>query len=279
LQTAQKEIADLYPFWQLRQASLNYELKIVGIGYVKDGASDPLQSYHTMDFPMTPKSIQQAPRPAHIQDYSTYPPKVELAVYLDFTVENPVHSRNHHMEPKPKMELAPITIKPRPGSVFVETTSSQSHESKLSGPIMHKTLMAPLFLVCLPATKRKSQMMTRLPSCLAQWNPNQKDAKERRKNLESREKKCSPMFLNILRKIDLIRIPHMLLPKSNHLQTSTIDPQQSFPPDDITAQSQPSMTPLDLSLLLHHLPELPLPIPNTNPPFIPGPGSNMRLLN
>jgi hypothetical protein len=42
LQTAQKEIADLYPFWQLRQASLNYELKIVGIGYVKDGASDPL---------------------------------------------------------------------------------------------------------------------------------------------------------------------------------------------------------------------------------------------
>jgi hypothetical protein len=143
LQTAQKEITDLYPFWQLRQASLNYELTIVGIGYVKDSASDPLQSYHTMDFPMNPKSIQQAPRPAHIQDYSTYPPKVELAVYLDFMVENPIHSRNHHMEPKPKMELAPITIKPRPGSVFVETTSSQSHESKLSGPITHKTLMAP----------------------------------------------------------------------------------------------------------------------------------------
>ena len=47
------------------------------------------------------------------------------------------------MEPKPKMELAPITIKPRPGSVFFETTSFQSHESKLSGPITHKTLMAP----------------------------------------------------------------------------------------------------------------------------------------
>ncbi len=70
LQLAHKEIADLYPFWQLRQASLNYELTIMGVGYVKDGATDPLQSYHAMDFPITPKSIQQATRPAHIQDYS-----------------------------------------------------------------------------------------------------------------------------------------------------------------------------------------------------------------
>jgi hypothetical protein len=31
LQVAHKEITDLYPFWQLRQASLSYELTIVGI--------------------------------------------------------------------------------------------------------------------------------------------------------------------------------------------------------------------------------------------------------
>jgi hypothetical protein len=97
LQVAHKEITDLYPFWQLRQASLSYELTIVGIGYTKDGATDPLQSYHTMDFPMTPKSIQQAPCPAHIQDYSTYPPKVELAYLLRFygrksySTQNPLH--------------------------------------------------------------------------------------------------------------------------------------------------------------------------------------------
>jgi hypothetical protein len=144
LQAAHKVIADLYSFWQLRQACLNYELTIVGIGYVKDSASDPLQSYHTMDFPMTPKSIQQAPRPAHIQDYGAYPPKVELAVYLDFKVENPTQPKTHYMKLNSKtMELVPITIKSRPGSVFVETTSSQSHEIKLSRPITHKTLMAP----------------------------------------------------------------------------------------------------------------------------------------
>jgi hypothetical protein len=74
LQLAHKVIADLYPLWQLRQAYLNYELTIVGVGYVKDGATDPLQSYQAMDFPITPKSIQQAHRPAQIQDYSAYPP-------------------------------------------------------------------------------------------------------------------------------------------------------------------------------------------------------------
>jgi len=53
LQEAHKEIADLYPFWQLRQANLNYELTILGVGYVKEGATDPLQSYHAMEFPIT----------------------------------------------------------------------------------------------------------------------------------------------------------------------------------------------------------------------------------
>ncbi len=144
LKEAHKEIANLYPFWQLIQASLSYLLTIIGIGYVRDGASDPLQSYHTMDFPMTPKSTQQAPRPAHIQDYATFPPKVELAVYLDFAVQNPNQPRPQNMEPNCKMvDSLPITIKPKQGSVFVEATFAQSNESKLSGPITHKTLMAP----------------------------------------------------------------------------------------------------------------------------------------
>jgi hypothetical protein len=63
LKEANKEISSLYPFPQLIQASVGYSLTILGIGYVQDGASDPLQSYHTMDFPMTPKAIQQAPVP------------------------------------------------------------------------------------------------------------------------------------------------------------------------------------------------------------------------
>jgi hypothetical protein len=138
LKEANKEISNLYPFWQLIQASVGYSLMIIGIGYVREGASDPLQSYHTMDFPMTPKAIQQAPRPAHIQDYATFPPKVELAVYLYFAVQNPNQSRTHKMADTP-----PITIKPKPGTVFVEAPSSQTHESKLSGQMTHKTLMAP----------------------------------------------------------------------------------------------------------------------------------------
>jgi hypothetical protein len=48
------------------------------------------------------------------------------------------------MEPNSKMaDLPPITIKPKPGSVFVKATFAQSTESKLSGPMTHKTLMSP----------------------------------------------------------------------------------------------------------------------------------------
>jgi hypothetical protein len=80
LQLAQVDIAGLYTFWQLKQVDLKYELSIVGLGYVKEGATDPLNSYHKMEFPITPKMIQQAPRVGHIQDFNNFPPKVELAV-------------------------------------------------------------------------------------------------------------------------------------------------------------------------------------------------------
>ncbi len=160
LREAHREISGLYPYWQLIQASLAYELTIIGVGFVKDGATDPLHSYHTMDFPLTPKTIQQAPRPAHIQDNSSFPPKVELAVYLDFQVHNPLFPKP---QPKdyPKMaELtqitSPITIKPKPGQVFVDATSSQSNESKLSTLTVSTTLMAPP-LPRLPATIKTEQ--------------------------------------------------------------------------------------------------------------------------
>ena len=110
LQEAHKEIADLYPFWQLRQANLNYELTILGVGYVKEGATDPLQSYHVMDFPITPAAIQKAPRPQYTHEYNHFNPKLELAVYLDFTVDNPTQPRTYQMELNSKMELVPLTI-------------------------------------------------------------------------------------------------------------------------------------------------------------------------
>jgi hypothetical protein len=93
LQLAQADIAGLYLFWQLKQADLRYELSIVGVGYVKEGATDHLYSYHGMDFPITPKMIQQSLRPAQVQDFNNFPPNLELAVYLDFKVENPINPK------------------------------------------------------------------------------------------------------------------------------------------------------------------------------------------
>ncbi len=151
LQEAHKEIADLYPFWQLRQANLNYQLSILGVGYVKDGATDPLQSYHAMEFPITPATIQKAPRPAYIHEFNNFHPKLELAVYLDFTVDNPTQTRTYQMELNSKMELVPLTIRPKAGYIFVETTSSQSNESRLPGPSTHKIRA----LVTLVESRRK----------------------------------------------------------------------------------------------------------------------------
>ncbi len=143
LREANKEISSLYPFRQLIQASVGYSLTILGIRYVQDGASDPLQSYYTMDFPITPKAIQQAPGPAYIVEHATYPPKVELAVYLDFAVQNPNQNRTHTLEGPKVADMPPIIIKPKPGAVFVETSLAQTNEPKLPGPSTHKTLMAP----------------------------------------------------------------------------------------------------------------------------------------
>jgi hypothetical protein len=212
LKEAHKEIANLYPFWQLIRASLSYELTIIGIGYVRDGASDPLQSYHTMDFPMTPKSIQQAPRPAHIQDYATFPPKVELAVYLDFAVHNPNQTRTHNMEPNSKMaDLPPITIKPKPGNVFVKATFAQSNESKLSGPMTHKTLMAPP-LPRLPADIKSERPdddeFTILSSNTESESERRKRKKEKAKG--QREKMLSYVLQHLEKcQSDLNPLPHV----------------------------------------------------------------------
>jgi hypothetical protein len=57
LREANRDMMTLYPFRQLIQASLRYELTPIGVGFVKDGATDPLQSYYTMDFPLTAPCI------------------------------------------------------------------------------------------------------------------------------------------------------------------------------------------------------------------------------
>jgi hypothetical protein len=250
LQAAHKEIANLYPFWQLIQASLSYELTIVGIGYVKDGASDPLQSYHTMDFTITPKAIQQAPRPAHIQDYSNYPPKVQLAVYSDFVVHNPTQPKTHHMELNSKtMDLVPITIKPKLGSVFVETTSAQSHESKLSGPITHKTLMAPplpLLHTAIKTERPDDDEITILLSNIESKSERPKRKKDKAKR--QREKMLSYVLEHLEKRQSDPNPPHVaprIKPPPNlRNHPSTIIPTRRFrSPEPATYESIRSLTP------------------------------------
>jgi hypothetical protein len=69
-----------------------------------------------MEYPITPKMIQQAPRPAQVQDFNNF-----LPVYLDFKVENPINPKTCI---SPKLEPNPITIRPKAGHSFVETTST-----------------------------------------------------------------------------------------------------------------------------------------------------------
>jgi hypothetical protein len=214
LQEAHKEIADLYPFWQLRQANLNYELTILGVGYVKDGATDPLQSYHAMEFPITPATIQKAPRPAYIHEFNHFHPKLELAVYLDFTVDNPTQPRTYQMELNSKMELVPLTIKPKAGSIFVETTSSQLHESRLPGPSSHKTLMAPPLPRLPPVIKMEkpddNDEVTILSSTVESESERRRRKKEKSRN--KREKLLS-YILNHLEKLQSDPNPSHVAPR------------------------------------------------------------------
>jgi hypothetical protein len=88
-------------------------------------------------------------------------------------------------------------------------------------------------------------MMMRLPSCQALWNPNQKDEKERKKSLDTRERKCSHTFSATWSNVNLIRIPHKLLPGLNLLPYFTIVLQRSSPLGSIEAQNQTPTLPLD----------------------------------
>jgi hypothetical protein len=250
LQADHKEIADLYPFWQLRQANLNYELTIIGVGYIKDGATDPLQSYHAMEFLITPIAIQQAPRPAYIQDFNTFPPKLELAVYLDFTVDNPTQPKTYQMELNSKMELVPLTIRSKPGSIFVETTSSQSNESRLPRPSTHKTLMAPP-LPCLPAGIKTEKTddndeITILSSTVESESERRKRKKE--KSSKQREK----MLSYILEHLDKCQsdpnpshvAPQIKPPPNLYNRSSTIIPTRIHrSPEPIIFDHHRSLTP------------------------------------
>jgi len=246
LQEAHKEIADLYPFWQLRQANLNYELTILGVGYVKDGATDPLQSYHAMEFPITPAAIQKAPRLAHVHELSSFHPKLELAVYLDFTVDNPTQPRTYQMELNSKMELVPLTIRPKTGSIFVETTSSQSHESRLPGPSSHKTLMAPPLPRLPPVIKTEKtdddDEVTILSSTVESESERRKRKKE--KSRHKREKMLS-YILNHLEQRQSDPNPSQVAPRIKPLPIFMIALQRSFLLGSTKVRNPPLMHPSD----------------------------------
>jgi hypothetical protein len=234
LQEAHKEIAD-------------FELTILGVGYVKDGATDPLQSYHAMEFPITPATIQKAPRPAHIHEYNHFHSKLELAVYLDFTVDNPTQPRTYQLELNSQMELVPLTIKPKAGSIFIETTLSRSHESKLPGPSSHKTLMAPPLPRLPPIIKTEKpddddDEITILSSTIESESERRKRKKE--KSRHKREKMLS-YILNHLEKRQsdpnpLQVAPRIKPPPNLHDRSSMIIPLGST-----EVRNPPLMHPLD----------------------------------
>jgi hypothetical protein len=70
----------------------------------------------------------------------------------------------------------------------------------------------------------------------------------------------------------------MLLPGLNPLPIFMIALQRSSPPGSIEVQNQLLMNPSDPRHLHLHLPELPLPIRNTDHLSTPELGSSMRLL-
>jgi len=205
LQEAHKEIADLYPFWQLRQANLNY-----------------------------------------VHELSSFHPKLELAVYLDFTVDNPTQPRTYQMELNSKMELVPLTIRPKTGSIFVETTSSQSHESRLPGPSSHKTLMAPPLPRLPPVIKTEKtdddDEVTILSSTVESESERRKRKKE--KSRHKREKMLS-YILNHLEQRQSDPNPSQVAPRIKPLPIFMIALQRSFLLGSTKVRNPPLMHPSD----------------------------------
>jgi hypothetical protein len=119
------------------------------------------------------------------------------------------------MELNSKMELVPLTIKPKTGSIFVETTSSQSHESRLPGPSSHKTLMAPPLPRLPPVIKMEKpdddDEVTILSSTV------ESESERRRRKKEKSRNKREKMLSYIL----------------NHLEKRQSDPNPSHVPPRI----------------------------------------------
>jgi hypothetical protein len=164
-------------------------------------------------------------------------------------VENPTQPKTHYMELNFKTELVPITIKPKPGSVFVETTSTQSHESKMSGPITHKTLMAPP-LPRLPTgiktEKPDDDEITILSSTVESESERRKIKKE--KSRKQREKMLSYILEHLEKCQPDPNPPHVaprIKPPPNlHNQSSIIIPTRMYrSPEPIMYESLRSLTP------------------------------------
>jgi len=151
------------------------------------------------------------------------------------------------MELNSKMELVPITIKTNPGSVFVETTLSQSNESKLSGPTMHKTLMTlPRLPAGIKTKKPDDDEITILSSTVESESERRKRKKE--KSIKQREKMLSYILEHLEKHQPDPNPPHVaprIKPPPNlHNRSSTIIPTRMYrSPEPIMYNSLRSLTP------------------------------------
>ncbi len=154
------------------------------------------------------------------------------------------------MELNSKMELVPLTIKPKAGSIFVETTSSQSHESKLPGPSSYKTLMAPPLPRLPPIIKTEKpdedDEITILSSTVESESERRKRKKE--KSRHKREKMLS-YILNHLEQRQSDPTPPQVAPRIKppptlHDRSSTIIPTRKYrSPEPAPYASIRSLTP------------------------------------
>jgi hypothetical protein len=151
------------------------------------------------------------------------------------------------MELNSKMELVPITIKTNPGSVFVETTLSQSNESKLSGPTMHKTLMTlPRLPAGIKTKKPDDDEITILSSTVESESERRKRKKE--KSIKQRDKMLSYILEHLEKHQPDPNPPHVapqIKPPPNlHNRSSTIIPTRMYrSPEPIMYNSLRSLTP------------------------------------
>ncbi len=173
-----------------------------------------------------------------------------MAVYLDFAVQNPNQNKIHTLEGPKVVDTPPIIIKPKPGTVFVETSLAQSNEPKLPGPSTHKTLMAPP-LPRLP-TEIKSERPDDDEITILSSNIESESERRRRKKEKARrqrEKMLSYVLEHLERRQpdpnpSIHVAPQIKPPPNLHDRSSTIIPTRKYrSPEPAPYASIRSLTP------------------------------------